>query len=137
MRALFVETLHIGFPIMPDLSKSKFYTKGYTIASISADASATVVYTCPANFSAITRYLHISNSSNSTKKVYVQFYHAEDGEYHYIANALSMVGNSISNLVGDSYFNLHSGDKIAVYGETANTMEVIVSVEEYFDPNRI
>jgi len=44
---------------MPDLSKSKFHTQGYTIASTSADASATVVYTCPANFSAITRYLHI------------------------------------------------------------------------------
>ena len=137
MRVSFVETLHIGLPKMPDLSKSKFFTKGYTLASTSAVAHATVVYTFPANFSAITRYLHISNSSNSTKKVYVQFYHAEDGEYHYIANALSMIGNSISNLVGDSYFNLHSGDKIAVYGETANTMEVIVSVEEYFDPNRI
>jgi hypothetical protein len=23
-----------------------------------------------------------------------------------------------------------------VYGETANTMEILVSVEEYFDPNR-
>ena len=32
---------------------------------------------------------------------------------------------------------LHSGDKIMVYGETTNTMEVIVSVEEYFDPNQI
>lgn len=136
MRALFVEVLRIGFPIMPDLSKSKFHTQGYTIASTSADASATVVYTCPNNFSAITRYLHISNSSTSTKKVYVQFYRAEDTEYHYIANALSMSGNSIANLVGDAYFNLHAGDKIVVYGETTNTMEVLVSVEEYFDPNR-
>jgi hypothetical protein len=121
---------------MPDLSKSKFHTQGYTIASISADASATVVYTCPANFSAITRYLHISNSSASTKKVFVQFYHADDNEYYYIANGLSMAGHSVVNLVNGGYFNLHSGDKIMVYGETANTMEVLVSVEEYFDPNR-
>jgi hypothetical protein len=121
---------------MPDLSKSKFYTQGYTIASTSADASATVVYTCPANFSAITRYLHISNNASSTKKVYVQFYHAEDNAYHYIANGLSMAGHSVTNLVNGGYFNLHSGDKIMVYGETTNTMEVIVSVEEYFDPNR-
>ena len=56
---------------MPDLSKSKFHPQGYTIASTSADASATAVYTCPANFSAITKYLHISNSSTSTKKVFV------------------------------------------------------------------
>ena len=47
-----------------------------------------------------------------------------------------MAGNSVVNLVNGGYFNLHSGDKIMVYGETANTMEVLVSVEEYFDPNR-
>ena len=121
---------------MPDLTNSKFHTQGYTIASTSADASATVVYTCPANFSAITRYLHISNSAISTKKVFVQFYHADDNEYHYIANGLSMSGHSVVNLVNGGYFNLHSGDKILVYAETTNTMEVLVSVEEYFDPAR-
>tara|TARA_R110002111_G_scaffold220681_1_gene283096 strand:+ start:88 stop:456 length:369 start_codon:yes stop_codon:yes gene_type:complete len=121
---------------MPDLSKSKFHTKGYTIASTSASANATVVYTCPANFSAITRYLHISNNNAAAKKVYVQFYHASDTAYHYVANALSLAANSVTNLVDGNYFNLHSGDKIVVYGETANTMEVIVSLEEYYDPNR-
>ena len=119
---------------MPNLDNSKFHTQGYTISSTSADASATVVYTCPANFGAITRYLHISNNNTSTKKVFVQFYHAEDNAYHYIANGLSMAGHSVINLVDGCYFNLHAGDKIAVYGETANTMEVIVSVEEYYNP---
>lgn len=119
---------------MPDLTNSKFHTQGYTISSTSADASATVVYTCPANFGAITRYLHISNNNNSTKKVFVQFYHAEDTAYHYIANGLSMAGHSVTNLVNGGYFNLHAGDKIVVYGETANTMEVVVSVEEYYNP---
>jgi len=80
--------------------------------------------------------LHISNNNTATKKVYVQFYHAEDNAYHYIANGLSMAGHSVVNLVNGGYFNLHSGDKIMVYGETTNTMEVLVSVEEYFDPNR-
>lgn len=119
---------------MPDLTNSKFHTQGYTISSTSADAGATVVYTCPANFGAVARYLHISNNNNSTKKVYVQFYHAEDTAYHYIANGLSMAGHSVTNLVNGGYFNLHAGDKIVVYGETANTMEVIVSVEEYYNP---
>ena len=121
---------------MPNLDTSKFHTQGYTISSTSADAGATVVYTCPANFSAITRYLHLSNSSNSTQKVFVQFYHDDDTEYHYIANGLSMAGNSVANLVNGGYFNLHSGDKIVVYGENANVIEVLVSVEEYYDPNR-
>ena len=121
---------------MPNLDTSKFHTQGYTISSTSADAGATVVYTCPANFSAITRYLHLSNSSNSTQKVFVQFYHDDDTEYHYIANGLSMAGHSVDNLVNGGYFNLHSGDKIVVYGENANVIEVLVSVEEYYDPNR-
>ncbi len=119
---------------MPNLDNSKFHTQGYTVSSTSADAGATVVYTCPANFGAITRYLHISNNNTATKKVFVQFYHAEDNAYHYIANGLSMSGHSVINLVNGGYFNLHAGDKIAVYGETANTMEVIVSVEEYYNP---
>jgi len=119
---------------MPNLNSSKFHTKGYTISSTSAGASATVVYTCPAKFGGVTRYLHISNNNASTKKAYVQFYHAEDNAYHYIANGLSMAGHSVTNLVNGGYFNLHAGDKIVVYGETANTLEVIVSVEEYYNP---
>lgn len=121
---------------MPDLSNSKFHTQGYTIASTSADASATLVYTCPPNFSAIARYLHISNSANATTKAYVQFYHADDDEYHYIANGLSMAGHSVTNLVNSAYFNLHSGDKLYVYSDTTNVLEVMVSLEEYYDPNR-
>ena len=119
---------------MPDLSASKFHTQGYTVASTSADASATVVYTCPNNFGPVVRYLHLSNNNAATKKAYVQFYHADDGEYHYIANGLSMAGHSVANLVNGGYFNLHAGDKILVYGETANSIEVLVSCEEYFNP---
>ena len=58
---------------MPDLTKSKFHTQGFTIAATAADASATAVYTCPANFSAITRYLHISNNNSSTKRFMFSF----------------------------------------------------------------
>ena len=119
---------------MPDLSTSKFHTQGYTIAATAADASATVVYTCPNNFGAICRYLHLSNSSNSTENAYVQFYHADDGEYHYIANGLSMSGHSVASLVDGGYFNLHAGDKILVYGDTTNILDVMVSCEEYFNP---
>jgi len=121
---------------MASLNNTKFHTQGYLVASTSADANATVLYTCPNNFSAIVRYLNISNNSNSTKKVYVQFYHKDDDEYHYIANGLSMSGHSVTNLVNGAFFNLHAGDKIVAYGETANTMDIMVSAEEYYDPAR-
>ena len=121
---------------MANLNNAKFHTQGYLVASTSADANATVLYTCPNNFSAIVRYLHISNNSNSTKKVYMQFYHKDDDQYHYIANGLSMAGHSVTNLVNGGFFNLHAGDKLLAYGETTNTMDVMVSVEEYYDPAR-
>ena len=121
---------------MARLDNTKFHTQGYLVDSIAADANATVLYTCPNNFSAIVRYLHLSNNSNSTKKVYVQFYHKDDDEYHYIANCLSMLGHSVNNLVNGGYFNLHSGDKLLAYCETTNTMDIIISVEEYYDPAR-
>ena len=54
---------------MARLDNTKFHTQGYLVASTAADANATVLYTCPNNFSAIVRYLHLSNNSNSSKKV--------------------------------------------------------------------
>lgn len=121
---------------MASLNNTKFHTQGYLVASTSADANATVLYTCPSNFSAIVRYLHISNNDNPAKRVYVQFYHKDDDEYHYIANGLRLTGHSVTNLVNGSFFNLHAGDKLLAYGETTNTMDVMVSVEEYYDPAR-
>lgn len=121
---------------MARLDNTKFHTQGYLVDSIAADANATVLYTCPNNFSAIVRYLHISNNNPSNKKVYVQFYHKDDDQYHYIANGLSMPGHSVDNLVNGGFFNLHAGDKIVAYSETTNTMDIMVSVEEYYDPSR-
>ena len=42
---------------MAKLDNTKFHTQGYLVASTAADANATVLYTCPNNFSAIVRYL--------------------------------------------------------------------------------
>jgi len=115
---------------------SKHQTTGATIASTSADGSATVVYTTPANYSGAIRYLHISNNNSAAKKVSVQYYDAASTNYHFIAKDLSMSANSVTNLVNNSFFFTNSGDKIVAFGETTNTMEVLVSVEEFFDPHR-
>jgi hypothetical protein len=47
-----------------------------------------------------------------------------------------MAGHSVDNLVNGGYFNLHAGDKLLAYGETTNTIDVMVSLEEYYDPAR-
>ena len=121
---------------MPDISKSKFHTQGYTVTSTLRDASATLVYTVPNNYSAFIRYLHLSNNNTSTQKVYVQFYHKDDNAYHYIANGLTMSGNSVFNLVNGGYFNLHQGDKIVASVDTPGILDIMISAEEYYDPVR-
>ena len=121
---------------MPDLTSSKFFTESVTVTSTSADGSADVIYTVPNNFSSIVRYLLLSNGTASTKKCYIQFYHNDDSSYHYLAKGLSMAGNSIKSLSEFGNLNLHEGDKIVAYIEAGMDLDVTVSVEEYYDPNR-
>tara|TARA_R110000787_G_scaffold3130_1_gene12529 strand:- start:960 stop:1325 length:366 start_codon:yes stop_codon:yes gene_type:complete len=121
---------------MPDLSVSKFTTAGKTVTSTSAGASADVVYTVPDNYSAIVRFLHLSNGTNSSKKAYVQFYHNDDTSYYNILNGLSMSGHSTHDVLAGNFFTLHQKDKIVAYIESGMTLDMVVSVEEYFDPAR-
>ena len=121
---------------MPDLTKSKFRTEGATITATASGASAQVLYTVPNNFSAIVRFLHLSNNNTATKKQYIQFYHFDDTSYHYIVNGLAMSGNSVYDVCQGAIFNLHQKDKIVLYTETAGSLDAVISVEEYYDPVR-
>ena len=121
---------------MPNLQSTKLTTEGSTITSTSADASADVVYTVPTNYSAIVKFLHLSNGTASTKKAYVQFYHADNTSYKFIVNGLSMAGNSVHDVVSGNELALHQGDKIVAYIEAGMTLDVVISVQEYYDPAR-
>lgn len=115
---------------MPERTVYKYNTKGYTLSSSTADAGADVLYTCPPNYNATVRYLHIANSGNSTNQCSIQFYHAEDAEYHYIMKDTSFAGNSTQNLVNGGYFFLHAGDKVLGFSATPTDFEILISVEE-------
>jgi len=111
-------------------------TEAVTIASTTTGANATLVYTCPALHDATVDLLHIANNSNASKKVYLQFYHKDSNAYHYVLKNHAIAGNSAENVFGAGVLHLHAGDKIVAYGETANTMEVLVSCREFYSPNR-
>lgn len=115
---------------MPERTVYKYHTKGATLSSTAAGASADVLYTCPPNYNATVRYLHVANSAVSTRQCNIQFYHAEDGEYHYILRNTTFAGNSVLNLVNGGYFFLHAGDKILGFSANPTDFEVMVSVEE-------
>jgi len=121
---------------MPDLSVAKFTTESKTITSTSADASADLIYTVPDNYSAIVRFLHLSNGTNNNKKAYLQFYHNDDATYHYIINGLGMSANTTHDVVSGNFFTLHQKDKILAYIESGMILDITISVEEYFDPAR-
>ena len=121
---------------MPDLSTSKFHLESKTITSTLSDTSADIVYTVPSNFSSIIRYLLLSNGTNSVKKAYVQLYHADDNSYHYLAKGVAMDGHSIIGLSSYGSLNLHEGDKIVAYIEAGMDLDITLSAEEYYDPNR-
>jgi len=121
---------------MPLLSKSKFLTESKTITSTLADADADLIYTCPNNYSAIIKFLHLSAGVANNKKAYIQFYHEDDTTYHYIVNGLAMGAHTATDLVSGSQLYLHQGDKILAYIETGMNLDVTISLEEYYDPLR-
>ena len=116
---------------MPEQTRYKYHTKGYTLSATTGGASADVLYTCPPNYNCTVRYLHISNSNSSTQNVNVQFYHAEDNDYHYIVRDISVAGKSLLNLVNGGYFFMHAGDKIVAFSAgSPSSFDIMVSVEE-------
>ena len=121
---------------MVELATYKTTTESKTIASTTADAAADVLYTCPAKHSATIDLLFLNNNNSGNKKIFVQFYHQDDGEYHYLVKDHSIDSNSSYNVLGSSVMHLHAGDKIVLYAQTTNTIEATISVRERYNPNR-
>lgn len=121
---------------MPLAAASKFKTEGARITALAADASAQVVYTCPNNYSAIVRFLNIASGPTANKHISVQFYHVEDLTYHYLLYAYDMAAASSFNVLNAGIMSLHQNDKIVAFADIANNFDIVISVEEYFDPVR-
>ena len=116
---------------MVHTSPTKNYTIGVAVASTSAGAGATVLYTCPANFTARVVLLNYANVAGTTQTLTVEFYHVEDALYTSLAQDLS-VDTAISGKIlcsGDVLY-LHSGDKLVASTNSANAFDIILSVEE-------
>lgn len=112
-------------------------SESITVTSTSAGASADVLYTCPAKHDSTLDMLYVTNGGNSTSKIYVEFYHADDDEYHKLVNGKSLAGNDTYNILASANMHLHAGDKIVVYKESGTTFDITLSAREFFNPNRI
>tara|TARA_R100000458_G_C8116694_1_gene137291 strand:- start:152 stop:505 length:354 start_codon:yes stop_codon:yes gene_type:complete len=117
---------------MPRLIEGSRFT---TIGGV-AGSGASTVYTVPDNYSAIIRHLSFSNNNAAAKKVSAQYYNSATTTYYYIVQDLSVAANAVTNILDGNFITLNSGDKIIIAGETAGTINALVSLEEYYDPNR-
>jgi hypothetical protein len=121
---------------MPLEIASKFKTEGVRVTATAPDASAQLVYQCPPNFSAIIRLLNIASGAVHNKTIAVQFYHVEDSTYHYLLNDYTMTNNNSFNVLNAGIMSMHQNDKIVAHTNSASNFDIIISVEEYFDPVR-
>jgi hypothetical protein len=122
---------------MPFEAATKFKTEGQRITATAADASAQVLYTCPNNFSAIVKFLHVSSGTSANKKISIQIYFDDSSQYDYLLSAHDMTAGSSLNVLSGNVFSLHQKDKIVAFTDTANNFDIVISVDEYFDPARI
>jgi len=121
---------------MPFEAASKFKTEGARITATAPDASAQLVYKCPPNYSALIRFLNVASGAVHNKTIAVQFYHTEDTSYHYLLNDYVMTSNNSFNVLNAGYMSMHQNDKIVAHTNSAGNFDIIISVEEYFDPVR-
>ena len=111
-------------------------TESISVSSTSAGDNADVLYTCPLNHDCSIDMLFITNSSGSSGKVSIQFYHNDDSQYHHFLVEYNMDGNDGINILGSGQFHLHAGDKIVCYKESGKTFDVTMSGREYYNPAR-
>lgn len=96
-------------------------------------AVPTVVYQCPTNFTAQMVLLVVSNKGSGNKTVTINWTDSHAGASYSIV--AGYVISSYSFLKFDqSYLVLNAGDSMTITSEAGSSMDVTVTVEEFFDP---
>ena len=121
---------------MPSKDASKFTTESINVTATAAGASAQLLYACPTNFSAEVTFLLVSSGTVANKDISIQFYHQEQATYKYMLRTYRMSSNSVFVVINTPSMLLHQGDKLVCFTDSTGNFDVIISVEEYFDPVR-
>jgi len=112
---------------------ANYVTKSIDVSSTSS-SSPDDVYTCPANFVALLRFIHISNG-DAQKKISLYWYEAATTTHHYIVDEFKPDANQLHEVVqGGSYIALKPGDKIQAFKESGGDFHITVSGEEHYQP---
>ena len=106
-----------------------------TVTATSGGASGNVLYTVPLNTDVTVDYLGIANGGNSSQKITVEIFHADDSTYHYLTNEHSIAGHDTYHLLNSDRIHLHAGDKIIV-SKDGGTFDAAISGRLFYNPNR-
>ena len=111
-------------------------TEALTVTATAGGASADVIYTCPPFHDATIDFLHVSNGSTSTQNITLQWYHADTDTYHHLINDKSVAGKDVYNIITSDRIHLHAGDSISAFDGASGSLEVFISVRQFYNPAR-
>ena len=111
-------------------------TAAITVTATAGGASADVIYTCPPFHDATIDFLHVSNGATAVQNITLQWYHADTNTYHHILNDKSVPGKDAYNIVTSDRIHLHAGDSISAFDGASNSLEVFISVRQFYNAAR-
>jgi hypothetical protein len=112
---------------------SKFFTQTTDLTT----TSDTDVYVVPKNFSSHVYNLMISNTNASNQDYTLKIYEKLSNSTHTLFTSHPVDGKNFENVFTNTVpLFLHAEDKIIIAASSANQLSVLVSAEEFFDPNR-
>ena len=95
--------------------------------------SSNTVYTCPNNYTTKIVLLFVSNEGSGNKTVRMEWYDSSANETYVIVGGFVVSAYNFLKF-DQSYLLLNSGDTFKVTPEAGSTMDITLTVEEYFDP---
>ena len=111
-------------------------TEALTVTATAGGASANVIYTCPPFHDATVDFLHVSNGATAVQNITLQWYHADTNTYHHIINDKAVPGKDVYNVVTSDRIHLHAGDSISAFDGASNSLEVFISVRQFYNAAR-
>lgn len=97
--------------------------------------SREVLYTCPAKHTAILKALFLANTGSSSVDTDIELNDLSNGGWHMIYHTTA-AGKSTNYVTDTVLFVLEAGDQIGVTTASANSVDVILTVAEMYDPAR-
>jgi len=104
------------------------------IASTTADAAATLVYTVPPHHETQVTMIMAANGG-ATITFNVEIFRASTSVYSFLVRGHSILTGLTYNALGSSRLFLHAGDQVLAF-KSGGTLDISVSGQQFYNPSR-